>query len=135
MSKRKCNGTIGVVDDRSGIRDMLKEYLEMKDFIVHTGEDGYQAIELVENNAIDLLLLDLSMPNMDGLEAEKKIREIKPDQKIIFLTGHDEETFAEKMGGTGDYDYLSKPFDLLEMVKKVRVSVGLPEEEEIEEAI
>lgn len=123
MDVKTNKGVVGVVDDKAAIREMLKELLEMEGFTVYTGADGYQAIELVTHQSLDLLLLDLSMPNMNGLEAGKQIHDLDPAQKIVFLTGYDEEIFLEEIRAIGDYEYLAKPFNLSDIVQKVKDSV------------
>lgn len=111
---------IGIVDDRESIRELLKEFLEQEDFSVVTADDGLQAIELVKNNDLQLLFMDLRMPNLNGVEALAKIKKIKPEQKVIMMTAYGEENILDQAMNLGAYDYIAKPFDLFELATKLQ---------------
>lgn len=112
--------TIGIVDDRESIRELLKEFLEQEDFAVVTAEDGLQAIELVKNNDLQLLFMDLRMPNLNGVEALAEIKKVKPEQKVIMMTAYGEENILDQAMSLGAYDYIAKPFDLFELATKLQ---------------
>ena len=108
-----------VVDDEKLLVKGIKFNLENDGFEVVTGADGMDAVELAAAGDIDLIVLDLMMPRMDGLEACTKIREFS-DVPIIMLTAKSED--MDKLMGFehGADDYLTKPFNILELKARIR---------------
>ena len=108
-----------VVDDEKLLVKGIKFNLENDGYQVVTGADGMEAVELAAGGDIDLIILDLMMPRMDGLEACAKIREFS-DVPIIMLTAKSED--MDKLMGFehGADDYLTKPFNILELKARVR---------------
>lgn len=108
-----------VVDDEKLLVKGIKFNLENEGYEVLTGCDGVEAVEQVRGNAVDLVILDLMMPRMDGLEACRQIREFS-DVPIIMLTAKADD--MDKLMGFehGCDDYLTKPFNVLELKARVR---------------
>ena len=108
-----------VVDDEKLLVKGIKFNLENNGYEVVTGADGMDAVELAAAGDIDLIVLDLMMPRMDGLEACTKIREFS-DVPIIMLTAKSED--MDKLMGFehGADDYLTKPFNILELKARIR---------------
>ncbi len=108
-----------VVDDEALIRSVIKEYLTLEEFKVYEAEDGIKAIEVVKENPIDLVIMDIMMPNMDGYTACKEIKKIK-DIPFIMLSARSEE--YDKLIGfdLGIDDYVTKPFSPKELVARVK---------------
>ena len=108
-----------VVDDEAVIVKGLKFNLEREGYQVETGSDGEQAVELVREGNFDLILLDLMMPKIDGLQACMRIREFS-DVPIIMLTARSEDT--DKIIGFeyGADDYVTKPFNIMELKVRIR---------------
>lgn len=108
-----------VVDDEKLLVKGIKFNLENEGYEVLTGCDGVEAVEQVRDNAVDLVILDLMMPRMDGLEACRQIREFS-DVPIIMLTAKADD--MDKLMGFehGCDDYLTKPFNVLELKARVR---------------
>ena len=108
-----------VVDDEALLVKGIKFNLENDGYEVVTGADGMDAVELAAAGDIDLIVLDLMMPRMDGLEACTKIREFS-DVPIIMLTAKSED--MDKLMGFehGADDYLTKPFNILELKARIR---------------
>ncbi len=108
-----------VVDDEKVIVKGIKFNLENEGYEVECAYDGAEALEVVRNVRIDLIILDLMMPNMDGLEACRRIREFS-NVPIIMLTAKGEDT--DKIIGFeyGADDYMTKPFNILELKSRVR---------------
>ena len=108
-----------VVDDEKLLVKGIKFNLENDGYEVVTGADGMDAVELAAAGDIDLIVLDLMMPRMDGLEAFTKIREFS-DVPIIMLTAKSED--MDKLMGFehGADDYLTKPFNILELKARIR---------------
>ena len=108
-----------VVDDEKLLVKGIKFNLENDGYEVVTGADGMEAVELAAAGDLDLIVLDLMMPRMDGLEACSKIREFS-DVPIIMLTAKSED--MDKLMGFehGADDYLTKPFNILELKARIR---------------
>lgn len=108
-----------VVDDEKLIRDVIKEYLELNNFECYQAEDGVEAIEVTENHNIDLIIMDIMMPKLDGYSA---CREIYKNRKIptIMLSARKEE--YDKLLGfeLGIDDYVTKPFSPKELIARVK---------------
>ena len=104
--------TILVVDDETQISDLLRDFLTQEGYQVFTAANGVEAITLGKENRLDLALLDLKMPGMDGIEVFQKLRKVKKDLGVIILTGYGTLKTAKQAMRLGAYDYLTKPFDL-----------------------
>lgn len=108
-----------VVDDEKLIREVIKEYLLLDNFNVYEAENGENAIETFKKNNIDLVIMDIMMPKMDGYTACKEIKKIK-DVPFIMLSARSEE--YDKLIGfdLGIDDYVTKPFSPKELVARVK---------------
>ncbi|MBW7886957.1 MAG: response regulator [Bacteroidetes bacterium] len=106
--------TILVVDDSSTVRKFVSVSLSMQGFRVVTAEDGMDALEKLPREQVDLLITDLNMPNMDGLELVKALRESTDFKElpIIILTSLKDETLKNAGASLGVRSYLNKPFSL-----------------------
>lgn len=115
---------IMIADDHFMVREGLKQLLELEGDIVVTGEasDGVECLELLEKNIPQVLLLDINMPNMNGLEVLEKIKEQKIDTKVIILTVHNEIEYLLKAVEIGIDGYMLKDSDSNEL-KKAIISV------------
>jgi len=114
--------SILIVDDDKDIRNMIKIYLKNENYNVYTAENGEEALEISENNKIDLIILDIMMPKMNGTQTCMKIRE-KHKMPIIFLTAKTED--EDKITGlsAGGDDYITKPFNPLELIARVKANI------------
>jgi len=112
--------TILVVDDEPKITQLVQDYLERAGFGVRVAHDGKLALSLARTEKPDLLILDLGLPGMDGLDVTRELRK-SSDAPIIMLTARSEET--DKLVGLelGADDYITKPFSPKELVARVRV--------------
>ncbi|OEF99425.1 DNA-binding response regulator [Vulcanibacillus modesticaldus] len=108
-----------LVDDEEQMRQLLSLYLSQYSYIIDEAADGLEAIEKIQKNEYDLVILDVMMPVMDGWQALKKIREIS-DVPVIMLTA--KGSTEDKVTGlsTGADDYLVKPFDEVELVARIQ---------------
>ena len=111
--------TILIVDDEKEIRDLVDIYLKGDGYNTIQACDGVEAINLLEENDVDLIILDVMMPNLNGIEACLKIREMR-EMPIIMLSAKSED--IDKILGLnmGADDYLTKPFNPLELVARVK---------------
>lgn len=111
--------TILIVDDEKEIRDLIDIYLKNEGYKTLKAENGIAALDILKDNNIDLILLDIMMPKMDGIETCMKIRKEK-NTPIIMLSAKSED--IDKIMGltTGADDYITKPFNPLELVARVK---------------
>jgi DNA-binding NtrC family response regulator len=123
--------TILVVDDDRPIRSTLKEILEFEKFKVEDAEDGQMAISKVEKNDYDLILCDIKMPKMDGIEVLQKIQELKPHIPVVMISGHGDIETAVGAIKLGAFDFIAKPLDLNRLL--VTVKNALDRNELVEE--
>ncbi len=108
-----------LVDDEAGIRDLLRAYLEREGYVVRTAADGRAALEEAERFQPHLVILDLMLPELDGLEVCRCLRVNSPAY-IIMLTVKAEETDVLVGLGVGADDYITKPFSPREVVARVK---------------
>ncbi len=108
-----------VVDDEERIRRLIRMYLERDELEVEEAEDGAEALEMALENEYDVILLDIMMPEMDGIEVCEKIRE-KKNTPIIMLTAKGEESNRVQGFEVGADDYIVKPFSPREVVLRVK---------------
>lgn len=113
------NTTILVVDDEERIRHLLKMYLEREDYAIDEAADGETALEMALERDYDLILLDLMLPGMDGIEVCQKLRETKATP-VIMLTAKGEEANRVQGFEVGTDDYITKPFSPREVVLRVK---------------
>jgi len=108
-----------VVDDEQPLRDFIRKNLEARSFTVHTAANGLEALALFNTQPLDLIILDVMMPTMDGLETTRRIRQssLVP---IILLTALGEEKDKVAALDLGADDYLTKPFGVEELLARVR---------------
>ncbi len=108
-----------VVDDEKSLRDFIRRNLDVRGYRVQTAANGLEALALITTENFDLIILDLMMPHMDGLETTRRVREtsIVP---IIILTALGEENDKIRAFDLGADDYLTKPFGVEELLARVR---------------
>ena len=99
-----------VVDDHNGVLESFKEILRIKDYEVSGFSNGKEAIESMKTAKYDFAFVDLKMPEMDGIEVLKRVKEIDPSVEVIIVTAYaSEESFANAIT-LGAMEYLRKPF-------------------------
>ena len=109
-----------VIDDERAIRNTLKEVLEYEKHEVDLAEDGPSGLELYNSNSFDIVLCDIKMAKMDGIEVLQKICEISPDIPVIMISGHGNIDTAVEAIKKGAYDFLEKPLDLNRLLITIR---------------
>ncbi len=110
-----------VVDDEHGNREILKQLLEHTGYQVTTAKNGREAVELVKNNFYDVILMDVNMPEMDGIEAVRRIRELGSHSVIIMVTSYDDLRTMEDSASVGADDFITKPVDFTELIAKLHM--------------
>ncbi|MCD6221924.1 response regulator [bacterium] len=119
------NKKILIVDDDKNIRMLCRDLLEREDFIVEEANNGFDAINRIENGNYDLVLLDLQMAEIDGFEVLKKIREFNETLPIVIMTGYATIENAVKAMKTGANDFVVKPFDIHQFLNAVKRNIEL----------
>jgi two-component system response regulator AtoC len=104
-----------VVDDEPNLRRVLSAQLERDGYDVHTAEDGEQALTILKEHHIDLVITDLRMPRIDGMELLRRVQKIDTDLPVVMITAHGTVDNAVEALKTGAFDYLTKPFDQVEV--------------------
>ncbi|KAB2490572.1 response regulator transcription factor [Priestia filamentosa] len=114
---------IVIIDDHQLFREGVKRILDFEqDFdVVAEGDDGEEAVKLVEEYNPDVVIMDINMPGLNGVEATKQLIEEYPDTKVIILSIHDDETYVTHALQTGALGYLLKEMDADALVQAVRV--------------
>lgn len=109
-----------ITDDEKSIRNILRDILEFEKYQVEEAENGEEAIKLVKEKEIDLMILDIKMKGMDGLEVLEKVKELKPEIPVIMISGHGTIKIAVDATKKGAFDFLEKPPDLNRLLITVR---------------
>lgn len=112
-----------IIDDDSGLRKSLSAFLSKNGYNVKTAPGGKAGLKIIKNEKIDLVLLDIRMPEMDGITTLKKIKELNKTLNIIIITGFGSiETAVEAMKN-GAIDYVKKPFNLKNLLEKINTAL------------
>ena len=111
-----------IIEDEAAIRRVLKKIIseENDSYKVDEAEDGLVGIEMILKNDFDLVLCDIKMPKMDGVEVLEKIKKIKPEIPVVMISGHGDLDTAVNTMRLGAFDYISKPPDLNRLLNTVR---------------
>ena len=116
-------GKVLVVDDEPEVRQVLIEFLSSRGYDVIPASRGAEAVAIVERDKPDLVLLDVTMPDMDGVETLQRINAIAPDLAVIMVTANADIGVTSKLLALGAVDYVPKPFDLDYLDQAVSIQV------------
>lgn len=114
-----------IVDDQYGIRILLNEVFQREGYTTFQASNGVQALEIVQKHQPDLVLLDMKIPGMDGIEILKRIKEINPDIQVIIMTAYGELDMIQETRELGAVMHFAKPFDIDDMRDAVRKYIAL----------
>ena len=119
-------GKILVVDDDPEVRMATRDFLTSKGYEVAVAEGGREALRLLALSPADVVLLDVAMPDMDGMETLKRIISAHPDMPVIMVTDNADIEITSKVLQMGAADYVPKPFDLdyLDQAISIQLSAG-----------
>ena len=109
-----------IIDDEKSIRNTLKEILTYEGYEVTEAQDGMEGLKFVEKDKFDIILSDIKMPKMDGIEVLEKLQEISPETPVVMISGHGNIDTAVEAIRKGAFDYISKPLDLNRMLVTIR---------------
>ncbi len=109
-----------VIDDERSIRNTLKEILEYEKYSVDLAEDGIKGLEKVKGSVFDMILCDIKMPGMDGIEVLEQLVNLAPDTPVVMISGHGNIDTAVESIKKGAFDYIEKPLDLNRLLITIR---------------
>lgn len=118
-----------LIEDEAAIRRVLRKILteENESYQVTEAEDGLVGVELIKNEDFDLILCDIKMPKMDGMEVLEAIKKLKPEIPVVMISGHGDLETAVNSMRLGAFDYISKPPDLNRLLNTVRIALDRKE--------
>lgn len=125
--------SILIVDDEESVRDSLYNWFIEDGFRVESAENARKALTLLESDQFDIILADIKMPGMDGLEMLRRIKSLKPEAIVIIMTAFATVDTAVKALKDGAYDYVTKPFDpddLTHLIRNATKQISLTDENE-----
>ena len=111
-----------LVDDEERFRTNLKKMLDAQGLAVRAASSGAEALEELKRSPCDVIVLDIRMPDMDGLATLKEIKQINPEVEVIILSGHASMDAAMEINRLGGYDYLMKPCPLEDLLLKIEAA-------------
>ena len=114
-----------IIDDEAGIRSILKDVLQDENYNVLLAEDGYKGLDVLNTEPVDLVILDVWLPNMGGIEVLKRIKEEYGDVEVVMISGHANINLAVKAVKMGAFDFLEKPLSLEKIITVVRNALEL----------
>jgi CheY-like chemotaxis protein len=117
-------GRVLVVDDEPEVRQILQEFLSDRGYEVTLAENGSTALAALDKDRPDLVLLDVAMPGMDGVEALRRIVALTPPVSVIMVTANADIAVTSKLLAMGAVDYIPKPFDLDYLDQAVSIQVA-----------
>ena len=109
-----------IIDDERSIRNTLKDILEYEKYEVDLAEDGKQGVDKAKHSEYDIILCDIKMPGMDGIEVLEQVMEINPDTPVVMISGHGNIDTAVESIKKGAYDFIEKPLDLNRLLITIR---------------
>ncbi len=109
-----------IVDDEDDFRETIVKRLNSRKIFADGAENGKTALGMIEKNSYDVIVLDVKMPGIDGIETLRQLKLKKPELEVIMLTGHASVDFGIKGMQLGAFDYVMKPAPLHELIDKIR---------------
>src|SRR5947208_3557028 len=116
-------GRILVVDDEAPVREVLSEYFTSQGYTVHEASGGKDALAAIRRDRPDLVLLDVRMPGIDGVEVLRRIRELDDALAVIMVTANEDAALARETLQLGAFDYVGKPFDYVYLDRAVSAAL------------
>lgn len=132
VMRKRCDIHILLVDDEQGYLDVLTNRLARRSIFATKAAGGSDAIRILRNQDFDVMVLDLKMGDMNGIEVLKIVKKMVPELPVIILTGHGSQSASEEGMACGAFDYLSKPCDLKELMEKIHEAYDSTQSNETE---
>jgi len=125
------NGSVVIIDDDEDILELLSEYLSLEDFdVVGRGTDGLEAVNLYAQHVPDFVIMDIAMPNYDGIYGLENIKKLNPNAIVIILTGNSDKSITQKITQLNATVILEKPHPvekLVSVLKSVKNTTQYPD--------
>lgn len=118
-------GKVLIVDDQFGIRILLNEVLQKEGYETYQASNGNQALENVTNHSPDLVLLDMKIPGMDGIEILKRMKKLDQNIRVIIMTAYGELDMIQEAKDLGALTHFAKPFDIDDIRSAVKKYIGV----------
>lgn len=115
--------TILVIDDQPGIRRLLTEVLQDEGYQVITAANGYEGIQVAQDVHPNIILMDMKMPGMDGIEALKELKRQGQGDQVIMMTAYGELDMVNEAREAGMLDYITKPFDIMSLCQTIEENI------------
>ena len=113
-----------IVDDDTSIVELLQQYFESSGHHVEIALHGGDALTLIQHDPPDVVLLDIAMPGLDGVQVLQRILALEAAPPVIIVTGHEEGALSEQTRALGAFDYITKPFDLSRLSRAVDAALA-----------
>lgn len=126
--RESMRGKVLIVDDQFGIRILLQEVLQKDGYEVNLASNGKQALDLIKKRLPDLVILDMKIPGMDGLEILEAIKQIDEKIHVIMMTAYGEMELMKKAKELGAVAYFTKPFNIDELREAIGQYITHPKE-------
>ncbi len=127
MEEQRINNnetTILIVDDTAEIREMIKMVCMNKKINADEAQDGREAVEKILKNHYPVVITDIKMPRMDGLELTRWIKEYNKDIFVVIMTGYSDQYLWDEIVAAGADDFLTKPFNVVQMIIKIKTVIN-----------
>lgn len=118
-------GKVLIVDDQFGIRILLNEVLQKEGYETYQAANGVQALDIVTKNTPDLVLLDMKIPGMDGIEILKRMKAMYKDIRVIIMTAYGELDMIQEAKNLGALTHFAKPFDIDDIRQAVKKYISM----------
>lgn len=115
--------TILIVDDQPGIRRLLLEVLSENGYLVETAANGYEGLQKARETNPELVLMDMKMPGMDGIETLRELRRLAQSPKVVMMTAYGELDMINEAKELGALAYITKPFDIIALCQLIEENV------------
>lgn len=109
-----------IIDDEQAIRNALRDIFELEDYVVEEAKDGIEALAKLKQGKFEVVICDIKMPKMDGMDVLERIQAISPDIPVVMISGHGNIETAVEAVKKGAFDYISKPLDMNRILITVR---------------
>ena len=118
--------SILVVDDNQSMAKSLRDVLELKGFIAYEASSGVEALEILHDHPMDVMVTDVIMPEMDGHELSEHIQALRPNIRILFMSGYPDEVMEQHGHLPAGLLILPKPFSVAVLAQRVRAALDAP---------
>ncbi len=120
-----------VIDDQPGIRRLLTEVLQEEGYAVIAAANGYDGLQKARDNRPALILMDMKMPGMDGIETLRELRRLGIGERVIMMTAYGELDLVTEAKEIGAADYITKPFDILALCELIGRNLAADQRERL----